>query len=490
VRAALWERSADASAEVRAQAINALGRRKLLATAADSGARPEPLLYDRDFRVGVEAVRALGASPETKAPVARALGPLFGALARGADPALAQVITEAERVLQSTPLTEADATALGELAAAARQARSLPALTRGWVECLAQQGVVRAQREPDYASLQGCGLDDAWRLPLVAELIDAGVGSLAARRAALAGLLAHPDARVRGAGVGSLGSLAKAGEDADRSYAQQQLTAALDASDLVVAAAAVDAAPAVYEALDAAGQAALDAALLVRVQREQDPEVGAALLGLVGDRKLSAGAPSCRAALAANPVLAAAGAACLQALGESLPERAAVAALPALPADVAVERVLGRNLRWHLETTRGEIVIALRPDVAPWTVATIAALTQRGAYDGLAFHRVVPNFVAQGGDPTQSGYGGPGFAIPVEPATFTDSAGFERAGVGVADAGRDSGGSQFFIMQGHAPYLDGRYTWFGAVVRGQRNADALLIGDAVKRARIEIVREP
>jgi cyclophilin family peptidyl-prolyl cis-trans isomerase len=164
--------------------------------------------------------------------------------------------------------------------------------------------------------------------------------------------------------------------------------------------------------------------------------------------------------------------------------------LPALPDDIQIEAVIGKNLRWHLTTTRGEIVIGLRPDVAPWTVATIVALTQRGTYNGIAFHRVVPNFVVQGGDPTESGYGGPGFAIPLEPATVADSSGFARGGVGVADAGRDSGGSQYFVMQGPAPHLDGRYSWFGTVLEGQDAADALLIGDEVTQARIEALDAP
>jgi cyclophilin family peptidyl-prolyl cis-trans isomerase len=360
----------------------------------------------------------------------------------------------------------------------------LPALTRGWIECYAQQALVRAQAEPDYAPLSACGLPDEWRLPLVAELIDADVGAVATRRSALAGLLEHKDPRVRSAGVSVLGAFAKE----DSSYARQQLVAALGAEDLMVAAAAGGAASAVYEVLSPEDQAEVDSALLARVQRERDPEVGAALFALVGERKLSAGAESCRAGLTGNPVLAAAAASCLVALGETLPEAAAVAALPALPDDIDVAAVIGKQLRWHLETSRGEIEIALRPDVAPWTVATIVALTRRGMYDGLAFHRVVPNFVVQGGDPTESGYGGPGFAIPVEPATEADSAGYVRGGVGVADAGRDSGGSQFFIMHGRAPYLDARYSWFGSVARGQRNADALLMGDEIVRATIERVQ--
>lgn len=485
VAEALWARIADASADVRAQAINALGKRKLLASAGDRRASAEQLLRDRDFRVAIEAVRAFGAAAETKAPLANALGGWWSRLRRGATPRLAQVITEAERVLQTTPLTEADQTALRELASAAKEARNLPALTRGWIECLAQQGLVRAQTDPDYAVLEQCGLSDEWRLPLVAELIDAGIGSLEARRNAIGVLVAGADPRVRSAGIGVLGSLAKAGEDVDKAFALQQLVAALGSTDLMVVAAAAESAGAVYEVLGEDEQKAIDAALLQRVQTEKDPEVGAALLGLVADRKLADGKDSCRAALSGSPVLAAAAAGCLKVLGETLPERAAVAALPSLPPDIDVASVVGKQLRWHLETSRGDIEIDLRPDVAPWTVATIVALTKRGTYDGLAFHRVVPNFVVQGGDPTESGYGGPGFAIPVEPATVAESAGFTRGAVGIADAGRDSGGSQFFIMHGPAPYLDGRYSWFGDVVAGQEHADALLMGDEIQRASID-----
>ena len=488
VREALTVRLGDIVPDVSAQALSGLSRRKLLANDAVRQGRPEWLLYDDDYRLVVEAVRALVATPETKPEVSTALVAHFATVIQNPErAALIHAVIEGERAIAATPLTEADQRALTRLATMAKQAESLPQLARGWVECLAYQGLARAETDPDFAALQGCSLPDEWRLPLVAELIDAGVGSLDRRRSALAALLAHQDPRVRSAGVGVLGALAKSGEDADRSRAQQQLVAALAAPDLMVVASAATAAGAVYEALAADAHAPLDAALLERAAREQDPEVGAALLTLIGERKLVMGAGSCRSALTGNPVLAAAAAGCLEALGETIPERAATAALPALPDDIQVEQVIGKNLRWHLTTTRGEIVIGLRPDVAPWTVATIAALTQRGTYNGIAFHRVVPNFVVQGGDPTESGYGGPGFAIPVEPATAADSSGFARGGVGIADAGRDSGGSQYFIMQGPAPHLDGRYSWFGAVLEGQDTADALLIGDEVTEARIEVI---
>ena len=118
-------------------------------------------------------------------------------------------------------------------------------------------------------------------------------------------------------------------------------------------------------------------------------------------------------------------------------------------------------------TTRGEIVIELRPDVAPWNVATIVALTQRDFYDGLAFHRVVPRLRRPGRRPDQSGYGGPGFTTAGRARNRLESRRIRgRAVIGIADAGRDSGGSQWFVMHSRAPHLDGRYTWIGAVRSG------------------------
>jgi peptidyl-prolyl cis-trans isomerase B (cyclophilin B) len=114
-------------------------------------------------------------------------------------------------------------------------------------------------------------------------------------------------------------------------------------------------------------------------------------------------------------------------------------------------------------------------------------LTKRGFYDGIEFHRVVGNFVVQGGDPTESGWGGPGFTLPAEPGSVLDGPGFVAGGVGIADAGRDSGGSQWFIMHSRAPHLDGRYTWIGSVISGRNSADALVIGDEVVKASIELL---
>jgi len=480
--AALAARIADPIAEIRAQAIAGLGRRKAVAAARSTGARLDELLLDRDWRVAVEAVRALGDSDDGKDAIAAAIARRFGELERG-EPTAAHVILEGERALAGAarrPLVEA---ALGELAARARASTAVPELTRGWIACLAAAATVRAQPEPELSAVEQCPLPDHLRLPLVAQLIEAEAGSLATRRAALARLLGHGDPRVRAAALGALAALWKAGDANDHRSALTTLAAALAATDPVVAGAAVDAAAAVYEAIGSGDHAALDAAVIARASTERDPELGTALLDLIGKRALAAGAAACRGALAGDPVRAKAGASCLKALGEAPPDAPPLAANPP-PVDVSA--VIGKRLRWRVATSRGDLVIALHPDVAPWAVATIVALTRKRFYDGIAFHRVVPNFVVQGGDPTESGSGGPGFAIPAEPGALADGAGYVAGGVGIADAGRDSGGSQWFVMHSRAPHLDGRYTWFGTVESGQKSADALLVGDRVVRATIEI----
>jgi len=484
VTAALAARLGDPAPEIRAQAIAALGRRKAVAAARALGARLDELLLDRDWRVAVEAVRALGDSDDGKDAIAAAAVRRHGELGRG-EPTAAHVILEAEKVLAGAADRPVVAAALRTLLDGGPAAAQIPALTRGWIECLAAAAFARA-RPPtgpgDLGAVLRCRLPDPLRLPLVAELITANAGSLDERRAALARLLAHADARVRAAGLGALAAAWKAGDASDQRTAITAEVAALASRELLVAGAAVEAATPLYEAIGTGDHGALDAAVIARAATERDPEVGAAILELVGKQALAAGAPACRAALGQDAVRAKAAATCLQALGEA---PAGLIPLEANPPPVDVSTVIGKVLRWRVMTSRGEVVIRLHPDVAPWAVATIVALTRKGFYDGLAFHRVVPNFVVQGGDPTESGSGGPGFTIPAEPGALGDGAGYQAGGVGIADAGRDSGGSQWFVMHSRAPHLDGRYTWIGTVESGQKSADALLIGDRIVRATIE-----
>jgi len=111
----------------------------------------------------------------------------------------------------------------------------------------------------------------------------------------------------------------------------------------------------------------------------------------------------------------------------------------------------------------GEFVIQLYPDKAPATVNSFVFLACKGYFDGVTFHRVLEGFMAQGGDPTGMGTGGPGYEFENEDSDLT----FDKAGVvAMANAGRDTNGSQFFITFGPTPQLDGGYTIFGQVTEG------------------------
>jgi len=124
-------------------------------------------------------------------------------------------------------------------------------------------------------------------------------------------------------------------------------------------------------------------------------------------------------------------------------------------------------------TDRGSFVIRLDGDIAPNTCASFVHLIERGFYNDLTFHRVVPDFVVQGGDPRGDGSGGPGYSIRSEWSPIP----YRRTIVGIAHDGKDTGGSQFFVTLSAQPHLNGRYTVFGAVVDGMEIVDAIEVGD-------------
>ena len=134
----------------------------------------------------------------------------------------------------------------------------------------------------------------------------------------------------------------------------------------------------------------------------------------------------------------------------------------------------------YIDTDRGTIQIELAVLDAPLTVNTFVALAQKNFYNGVSFHRVVPDFVVQAGDPRGDGNGGPGFAIRDE----LNERPFLRGAVGIALDGPDTGGSQFFITHSPQPHLDAKYTVFGRVVSGMDVVDALQQGDVIRGVRI------
>lgn len=135
----------------------------------------------------------------------------------------------------------------------------------------------------------------------------------------------------------------------------------------------------------------------------------------------------------------------------------------------------------RLETARGVIRIRLDALAAPRTVRNFVGLVQKHFYDGLDFHRVVPGFVAQGGDPRGDGSGSAGWVIPCEPNALP----YGEGTVGMALSGKDTGGSQFFVTLLPAPHLEGRYTAFGRVEEGMDVVRSLLPGDVIVRATLE-----
>jgi len=161
---------------------------------------------------------------------------------------------------------------------------------------------------------------------------------------------------------------------------------------------------------------------------------------------------------------------------------AAPTPLPDTPSlDWAYLKELGPHPRLVLETNRGTVTIKLDTEQAPQTVQAITQFAKDGRYDGVPFHRIVPNFVVQGGDfARRDGFGGPGFFLRTEITRL----GHRRGTIGMASAGKDTEGSQFFIPHSMQPHLDSGYTAFGTVVKGMDIVDQLRVNDRITNATV------
>jgi peptidyl-prolyl cis-trans isomerase B (cyclophilin B) len=135
-----------------------------------------------------------------------------------------------------------------------------------------------------------------------------------------------------------------------------------------------------------------------------------------------------------------------------------------------------------METARGDIELELYPQYAPKTVNNFVFLAREGFYDNTTFHRVIANFMIQGGDPTATGRGGPGYRFEDEFAG--NPLKHETGVISMANAGPNTNGSQFFITHAPQPHLDGRHTVFGKVVKGQDVVNAIRQGDSILQVEV------
>lgn len=141
-----------------------------------------------------------------------------------------------------------------------------------------------------------------------------------------------------------------------------------------------------------------------------------------------------------------------------------------------------KKLTATFQTSRGDIVVSLFPKEAPKTVNNFVFLAKDGFYDGTVFHRVIPDFMIQGGDPTGTGRGGPGYKF--EDETKGSPHKHKRGTLSMANAGPNTNGSQFFITHVVTDWLDGKHTVFGEVQSGQDVVDAIKQGDTLKSVSI------
>ena len=138
-----------------------------------------------------------------------------------------------------------------------------------------------------------------------------------------------------------------------------------------------------------------------------------------------------------------------------------------------------------IETTRGPIEVELAAAYAPKTVNNFVFLAREGFYDGVSFHRVIDNFVIQGGDPTGTGSGGPGYKFGDEVDSRTNPLKHETGVLSMANAGPGTNGSQFFITHSPQPHLDGKHTVFGRVTNGMDVVNRIRKGDKMLKVVIE-----
>jgi cyclophilin family peptidyl-prolyl cis-trans isomerase len=220
---------------------------------------------------------------------------------------------------------------------------------------------------------------------------------------------------------------------------------------------------------------------LPRALRDQDSDDAAlAILGALAKQKTAAANDAIKSALdSSNHLIRRRAVALLKANGVGdFSDRIGTVQTRNTASDYrrAMARI-GRRVTATVVTSRGSFTIQFQPDNAPLTIDNFVQLAKRGYFNGQTIPRVVPNFVIQAGDPRGDQNGGPGYTIRCEINPVL----FERAAVGMALSGKDTGGSQWFVTHSPQPHLDGGYTVFGQVIRGMDVVDNISRGDVIRR---------
>ncbi|MBX5481975.1 MAG: peptidylprolyl isomerase [Myxococcaceae bacterium] len=431
------------------------------------------LLDDPDYRVVVEATRALaklaGRCRSGACPALGALSDLSfridrlerGDVAGGAQPLLA--LAQQGLPMSGRPLL---ASLRGRVIAGAGKVQGRLKADFANIDCRLAATMDKQQGKLEDVLLCGGGLiPEARRLILgLNELATAPAKDPERRVLDVAPYLRHGDNGVKAAALNVLGEL-KAKSAADR------IRPLIDSSDLILATAAASAAGKIGDT-----QAIPQIRALV-MKTAKLPELAGPIAEALANLNAKDAEVELRAMLQSpytNQRLAAA-----QALTKLTGTKVEVPEVEAGEGPFKVPYV-PKNAKLVIKTEKGEIEVKLYED-APMTAGNIYRLAQRGFFRNLTFHRVVPDFVVQGGDPRGDGEGGPGYTIRDEINHHPYAAGV----VGMALSGPDTGGSQFFITTSPQPHLDGRYTAFGEVVAGREIVHQLLEGDKILDVRAQ-----
>ncbi len=328
------------------------------------------------------------------------------------------------------------------------------------LECRVAVAIDRAEGELNLSP--GCGggaVTEARRFSLMlTELADVEPKNPRKRYEQVVGYLAHPDAKVRLAAIQALGG-------SKWPAAAEKLRPFLTGTDLVLAGAAASALAKLSDKASLPQVRAL--ALKCLSDLDAAPDVADALKAFASKDSVPE----------LNQWLGSPHAFLRDAAAEALTQITGKPVVPPLveraPADKPGS--MPRDATLELKTQRGPITIKLFTQDAPRTCASMYNLARKGFFRNTTFHRIVPDFVAQGGDPRGDGNGGPGYTLRCE----VNHHPYLRGAVGMALSGKDTGGSQFFLTLSPQPHLEGRYTVFGEIVKGQEVADQLLEGDLI-----------